>query len=78
MIKQIGNLNTYVGLRLMLAICAIMTFVPNVAMAQDLFTDAEAEITANKTKLISLLGIVFLVTLAFVAFKLVRRGTNKV
>ncbi len=44
----------------------------------DLFDAAGSEITANKAKLLTLLGIVFIVVMVGVAYKLVKRGANKV
>ena len=44
----------------------------------DMWTDAETEIETNITALSALLVVIFGVTLAFVVFKLVKRGTSKV
>jgi len=43
-----------------------------------MWTDAETEIETNITALSALLVTIFGVTLAFIVFKLVKRGTSKV
>jgi len=54
---------------------AIATALPAHAT---MWTDAETEIETNITALSALLVTIFGVTLAFVVFKLVKRGTSKV
>jgi hypothetical protein len=78
--KQLIVLNNRIGFRLMMALCAVLALVPAGLQAQtvDLFDTAGDEITANKGKLLTLLGVIFTIVMVFVAFKLVKRGTNKV
>ncbi len=63
-------------------VCMLLAFFSLINLARadetDLFTSAGTEITANKAKLLTLLGIVFTVVMVGVAYKLVKRGANKV
>jgi hypothetical protein len=56
-------------------VVAVATALPAHAT---MWTDAETEIETNITALSALLVTIFGVTLAFIVFKLVKRGTSKV